>query len=281
VLVGLRPDDRVLILGASGWFGKTLQQLLEDRVEILKLASTSRQDYEDWNLQRVRAFAPTMVVSLAFLPRSELAVLGEQGYRIAALDILDQFALAAEMPSVRSCFLASSGTAVMATESVHGALKALSEQRALELVSDQRNVVVGRVYSVSGPLVTRPHEYAFSDLILQAFTGQIVIRAQHQVWRRYVSVEDFLQVSLGLMLRGDSGVLESGGDLIEIADLAKEISKVVNPVAQIHVMTDRVGDPDIYASDNESWVRASESLGLSPANLRAQIRATAGGLAPT
>jgi nucleoside-diphosphate-sugar epimerase len=147
-------------------------------------------------------------------------------------------------------------------------------------VADSHSValVVCRAWSVSGPLVTRPADYAFSDLITQAASGRIVIRAPHEVWRRYVGVDDLLAACI--TLAGDSwaGEVNSGGPLVELAELAEAIAAEVRPGTEVERPILDGTAPDCYHSDGTVWNDACERLGFVPAPLDEQIRRAAAGL---
>jgi len=123
--------------------------------------------------------------------------------------------------------------------------------------------------------VTRPRDYAFSDLILQAAEGRVGIRAAHEVWRRYVGVDDLLAVCVSLAIEGWSGDVDSGGPLVELGDLAALVVAELNPGAEIERPSLDDSPPDRYHSDDQSWQRACRHLNHVPASLEQQINATA------
>ena len=69
-----------------------------------------------------------------------------------------------------------------------------------------------------------------------------------------------------------SGVIETGGDLVEMAELAALIREVVNPGATIDRRPMLSNKPSIYASSDGSWDAACESLGFKAKTLLEQVR---------
>lgn len=274
-------NDRVLVLGAGGWFGRTLTSLIQNGPPVLGIASHARGDLTVWDLPTIRDFAPTWVLNFAFLTPDRLGEVGVVDFaRINDL-LIDQFLIALELPSVRRGITISSGAAVTGTADIYGRLKQAEEAEALARTSQDRTVVVGRAYSLSGPFVTRPRSYAFSDMIWQALAGEISVLATQPTYRRYVSVADFLRVCMGMAGVDRSGVIESGGDLIEMGDLARRIVERVNPSASVRRRENTSDVDSVYASDNASWTDAVTVLGIEVESVDDQIDAVARWLAAT
>ena len=277
--LGLRSDDRVVILGSSGWFGRELRALLQRAncpAEVLPIPGPSSG--QAFDLDSLRVFNPTMVVNFAFLTRERVDSEGEQAFRRINTELTERFIRLAESPAVRFAITVSSGAAVTEPHHPYGELKAAEETAALAIVKPSRAVVALRAYSVSGAFVRRPREYAFSDLILQAKSGRVRVAADRPVYRRYVSIQDALEVSMKSGAVGASGIVETGGELVEMGDLAQRIVRVVNPAARV-TWVDRISDePSSYCSDNRSWEEWVLRSGVRPLSLHEQIGAVARGL---
>jgi nucleoside-diphosphate-sugar epimerase len=184
---------------------------------------------------------------------------------------------------VRAAVTVSSGAAVTGASELpdaetnpYGYLKRVEEILSRSVAgAHEVALVVCRAWSVSGPFVTRPRDYAFSDLILQAAEGRVEIRAAHEVWRRYVGVDDLLAVCVSLALEGWSGDVDSGGPLVEIGELAGQIVAQLHPGARIDRPPLDGSTADRYHSDDHSWQQACRRLNHLPASLGEQIRAAA------
>lgn len=280
---------RILILGAGGWFGSTLLHELAGVADspdtrVMALASQSRDhlvagrhwSLGTWDTDAIAKFAPTVVANFAYLTRERFDAENPDEYIAANTALQAQFLLAAQLPEVRIALTVSSGAAVALRDEAnpYGRMKAEEEEQALALATSQRSIVVARAWSVSGPFVRRPHAYAFSDLILQARSGQIRIAADRPVYRRYVDVGDYLNVCLTRGLQAWSGVIDSGGPMVEMLELAEQTRNVVNPAATIDRPPMRTAEPAIYASDDRSWQLACEATSSTPKGLPEQIAYT-------
>lgn len=276
----LRPDDRLLITGGNGWFGRTLRAQVGGHPHMLIIGSPRDSTAVRWEDQAVRAFAPTVVANFAFHTRDRLSKLGRDRFIAENSELTRRFLFTLGLDSLRLGLTISSGAALGldahartdATD-LYGALKAVEETEALAQSTSQRTVVVARAYSVSGPFVRRMHEYAFSDFVAQAAVGDITIKATRPVFRRYVAVSDLLSVSFASADRGFSGIIDSGGDLVEMQELAQAVRDIVNPSARIHRETLTSQEPSVYASDNVSWLDACHRTGINPMTLNEQVRA--------
>lgn len=290
----LDARSRVLLLGAGGWFGTTFLDLLERSgcdARVLPLTGRARTaaaggrewELHGWDWRRVADFEPTLVVNCAFLTREKLPELGYDRYVGENVRLTGRFLHTLGLPSVRSAVTVSSGAAVDAATGVpdaetnpYGFLKWSEEATSRELAAEHGvALVVCRAWSVSGSLVQRPHDYAFSDLVCQAATGRLQVRSAHEVWRRYVGVDDLLAVCSALALDGWSGTVDSGGPLVEVGELAALVAGELAPGASVErpAMGDAAGDR--YHSDDRSWQEACARLGFEPAPLGEQIRAVA------
>ena len=290
----ITPADRVLILGAGGWFGRTSIDLVRGSgASLLAVASSSRSltvngfrvDTVVWDDDAVRSFAPTIVIDCAFLTHDRVKDLPLETYVAVNRGLIDNLVAAASSPGVRTVVTISSGAAVHprdARESTleanpYGYLKRESEE-ALRAAVDMSGTaaVIARAWSVSGAYPRNPRAYALGDMIAQARAGGIDISARPEVWRRYATADELIAVSLAVAVPGTTTV-DSGGPLVEMADLAEEVRAAINPAATIY-RGSISGTPNRYHSDGEDWVNACRSVGLAPLPLADQIQLTARGM---
>lgn len=274
--LGLRPEDRILVLGSSGWFGRefaAMSQEFELPNPILSVPGPSSGVHVSDS--QMLEFNPTVVLNFAFLTRERVEVDGVESFTVTNTVLTERFLECARSDSVRMALTVSSGAAVTEPGHPYGELKLAEEQAALALASHARSVVVIRAYSVTGGHVRRPRDYAFSDFILQAAAGSIEVRARHPVWRRYCAVSDTLMVALRRGLTGHSGVLETGGQLVELGELAYAVANIVMPGAPVRRGKWESHQSSSYCSSDVDWREWAALAGVMPMDLEQQIRAAA------
>jgi nucleoside-diphosphate-sugar epimerase len=260
--------------------------LISGRARQFEVAGV-RAESHTWNLAEVERFAPTVVVDCAFLTRDLVSDMSLEEYVDRNRALTATMLAASNLTSVGRTITISSGAAVYPhdalagplSENPYGYLKREAEEALLEL-SQRRgtHAVVARAWSVSGAFVQKPRSYALSDMILQARAGSIAISAQRLVYRRYASVEDLLAVALANAVRGGSPLIDSGGPLVEMSDLADAVRKVVNPSAAVS-REELSGDaPNLYYATSSQWDRECTRLGFVEADLPAQIQVAHNGI---
>jgi nucleoside-diphosphate-sugar epimerase len=294
-LNNLRSDDRVLVTGAAGWFGRTAIAMTGGAsLEMLATGSKDQKIEIDGQSQAVHtqtleiilAFRPTVIIDSAFVTRERLAVLGHKAYIEANQKIIDESLAIAAIPSVRKYIGFSSGVTVHLAgqdsysleENPYAAQKRVYENRLWELANSLKiDASIARVWSVTGCYVTKgAAAFAFTDLINQAKFGLIKIKARQRVYRRYCAVEDVLALALMPLGPGEQTVFDTGGDLIELGALAQIMVEVINPAAKIRLQIDPELPSDDYHSDNRAW-QSLVGLGFPKEDsIREQVARVAG-----
>lgn len=288
-------EDRILITGASGWLGRTALDLLAPLdLSTLALASRAKIIRVDdreieccrWDEQAVTAFAPTVVLDCAFLTRDRVADMPLDEYVTLNRTLTEHLVYATQLPSVRLALTVSSGAAVHPHDALHGPiednpygyLKREAEYRLQEATTQSGAVpVVLRAWSISGAHVQKPQGYALGSMIQDAAAGAIRITAHHQVFRRYVLAEEL--VALGLAEGGvGPATIDSGGELVEMGELASRVTATVRPDAAISRGEVDAHNPDRYHSDGQDWEQRCQRWGLASASLDRQIEITARGV---
>lgn len=288
-------NDRLLVIGASGWFGRTALDLVAPLgLPTLALASRARTirvgDREvachAWDDREVAAFAPTVVLDCAFLTRDRVADMPLGDYVATNRVLTQRLVYATQLPDVRLSLTVSSGAAVHPRDALdgpiednpYGYLKREAEYRLQQAAAKTGAIpVVVRAWSISGAHVQKPRGYALSSMIQDADSGAIQIQANRPVFRRYVLAEELL--ALGIAEGGLGPVtIDSGGELVEMGELAKRIAAAVRPDAVISRNGIVGGDPDNYHSDGQVWEILCARWNLASAPLNRQIAITARGV---
>lgn len=286
----LLPSDRVLVIGATGWFGQTataLAQIL--KVPSRLIASTSR-DFKigeqifsayQWDEKQIREFSPTIVIDAAYITRDFVSTLNLNAYVETNRELTNRLLSISDIESVRKIITFSSGAAVVhdstsfinpLKEDPYGFLKLETEKIIQkEFAQSQIDYSIVRAWSVSGALVTKVGGFAFSDLIKQASFGSMKVTASKRVFRRYCLVEEAIAVALTHSSR-DDGILDTGGPLVELHQLAEIIKITISNDIVIEESPLLQEADDTYYSDGESWENVCEKSGLVTATLPEQIK---------
>lgn len=231
-----------------------------------------------------------LVLHFAYLTRDRVAELGVDAYLRANLEISHRVLDTVDRHRPSGLVYASSGAVYDAegrpagevVENPYGAAKRLDE---LAFRAASRDVgascVVPRIFSLTGPYMTKPNLYALGNMVAQARQGhEIRIRASRPVRRTYVAVVDLLAVCLGTVLEPRSDlVFDSGGETVEMAGLAETVKKVVGrPDLPIERVWDPEAPADDYVSDPRAFATLAGRLGIPLRTLDEQVHDTAADL---
>lgn len=283
----LLPSDRVLITGASGWFGQTALALCSlSGVDTFAVSRSPLATFNseittgDWEENRIQKFKPTVIIDCAFQTREKLSIIPLADYVKQNSLLTERMLWLASLDTVRLAMTISSGAAVHPHDAVnepieknpYGFMKRKAEQK-LSLLGNKTGIstVIPRAWSVSGAFCPKPELFAFTDLISQATTGRILIKSSTKVYRRYTSVEDLLSVSLASARLGSSSIIDSGGELFEIEELAEKIRTLVSPNATISRANSLYKETDNYFPSGTTWIRNCESADFLAEDLESQI----------
>lgn len=292
----LLPSDRVLITGASGWFGQTATYLMQGLPQaVLLTASNSRTistaggniSVVAWDESMVKNFGPTVVIDCAFLTRDLVTVEGLVDYVRTNQQLTANLLNLAHSDSVRRLVTISSGAAMYPEDALLSPLEInpygyLKRQAELELQAaaqkSLKHAVVARAWAVSGAFIGKPKHYALADMILQALRGRIEVKADMRVERRYSAVEDLLALSLAKSQSDTFSVIDSEGPLVEMGELAQRVADIINPAAILSRPLLTKQSANDYWSRTETWPLLCGRFGLRPADLDDQIIRTYNGL---
>ena len=284
--------SRLVITGATGWLGRTLVgMLLGSKVDLFLVGSHERFEkffgtslkVNEFNLEVIRDFAPTAIFDFGFVTREYILDLGLERYLEVNTSLIERALRVFELPSVNLGLFTSSGAAVaphfnenMAyVDNPYGFLKRKTENLVGEASRKlNKRALVIRPWSLSGPLTEKTDSFAFSSFIHQSSQGKITVRSQREVFRRYISADDFLSVSTSLLFGHHdlTSPFDSGGDLISAQALANSIADASSIPVQVDANVDPGLDADSYFSDNVVWLKACEVLGYVPETLEEQIQ---------
>jgi nucleoside-diphosphate-sugar epimerase len=277
------------VTGAGGWFGRTaIAMTRESGLDLLATGSKGQQIEIDGQIQAVQAqsleiisdFEPTVLIDTAFVTRERLPILGHKAYVETNQKLINQSLAIAALPSVRKYIGFSSGatmhlaghTSYSLEENPYAAQKRIYESKISEIAGTlDCDISVARVWSVTGSYCTKPATFAFTDLIAQAKLGLIEIKAKRPVYRRYCAIEDVLALAIIPNELGSHCIFSTGGELIELGDLAKLVVELVNPNAEIRRHIDSALASDDYFSDSKDWDELLQSADFLKDSISQQV----------
>lgn len=298
----LKADTRVAVTGATGWFGATALDLLDEAwgvhvaaERVTAYASSARQVRTSaGRVVEVRPLeelaqasrAPTVLLHFAFLTRNRAAEFGTEAYAAANLRITAAVLEAVAVHRPGGVVVSSSGAVYgtsgrLATDldvNPYGTLKHLDELAFRRACADVgATCVVPRVFSVGGAHMTKPELYALGSMIGMARSGgPIQVRATGSVIRSFVGVDEIVALSLWAAMTGRDAVFDTGGEPIEVGDLAGVVAAAHGLGAE---SVERRFDPaawaDRYVGDGAAMGALAATAGLDLRPLSVLVESTA------
>lgn len=266
-------QERVLVLGASGWFGREFLTSVECG-DIYCVGANERQvevegcivDINEYNLKAFREFEPTVVIDCAGLNRHRQY---KSTFLSECLDLTLNYMRAMSLPSVKAGLTFSSGAAAFNPLGHefddYSASKVLHENLVRETLAPS---VVMRCYAVTGRLCLERKGYAVSSFIDMAKKGKIKVTAERPTFRRYIAIDDYLRC--GIAELGKQTTLDSSGEWVELGDLANMIAKKTGAKVQRPL---KEGMPIQYGSNDQKCYRIAQRDGWKIKSLSEQIDA--------
>ncbi len=287
---------KILVTGATGWLGKSsISYLLKNAFldkNIIAAASTKKSmSLENFGIFQVEDFFNFQsseridgIIHLSFLTRDKLNDVSSSTYVEINKKITNQAVNLVKRLKPNWVVNVSSGAIFDAkTKKIeenldtnpYGFLKAL-EERELSRASQEigANLVIGRLWGASGTLMPLNRAYALSDFIYQALKNEkIIIQSNKQVFRRYVDSEIFMGVLIESALTGESSVLDSGGPIVEIGNLASIIAESLD-VKKIIRPEPLSVEVDDYYPRSEQFEEAAIKFNLPIGSIQEQVTNT-------
>ena len=132
--------------------------------------------------------------------------------------------------------------------------------------------IEGRLFSATGIYMKDPKLFAIGNLVTQALTGsRILISSPIPTYRRYCDSVQFMKVLLHKAELPDVTKVDSGGAIVELGELALEVASTLGVDCEIVRGPFTGNDFDDYFSRSWQFERGLYNLGEAPLSLRAQI----------
>jgi nucleoside-diphosphate-sugar epimerase len=295
------PPPRLVVVGATGWYGKTLVHeyvlaygaraaadnllLYASRPSLLSLEIKGRSlklpvaDLAEAPRQSLGDFDG--LLWYAFILKNKLPAIGAEAYRIANERIATHvFDCLSANPHLRTAFF-SSGAAYGLTkcpayeDDPYAHLKIHYERK----LSRYGPLVTIYPYATLGKYVPDHFSFAAASFIYQAITtGRIVIEAKNPVVRSYGSVHDFSRLLLRLFehKHWTNGSIPYSivpvTHTLELIQLAHEVAAALEQEIDIINSIDINTSASVYITSDFSYGAQLSRFGLVPSGLTQQLR---------
>ena len=291
------PNELVVISGGTGWIGRSLVEniirtrycpidsivLISSQIKKIKISNTSVQT-QTWDNLAINSKV-CLYFDFAFQPQDKLKSLGEMEFVKQNETIIQNSVNFIKDHKPTNIFLASSGavygknySSTPKPLSIYGKLKFIQESKISKISKDENlNLIISRVFNLSGSNINKFQTFAITQMIRNAVDKEgIKVLADHQVFRRYADVNQFIRLALKLSDSHFNGIFDSGGPLIELRDLASEIKKIINPLAKLELnkIKENVPIDDYYSRSNQYENLLKQYLDEVPIKIEDQILTT-------
>lgn len=297
-------SSEIFVSGASGWLGKELISLINQKRLIdfstndLRLFSSNGRSIKLINSKEyltssfeVNQFEiePKNLegyIHLAFLTRDKLKTLNFNDFIRINLELISKACQIIERNKPKWVVVVSSG-AILDRESgeiesdveknPYGFCKRIEELLLADAAKRVgANIVIGRLWGASGEQMPPNLEYALSDFIESArLKNEIQIKSGGEVFRRYVDAGEFMEVLVKLAISGESRLLDSGGVVIEIGELSQLVAGHFpgTSVSRSKSLT----DVDDYYPKEQDFNDLAKELGIQLSTIKEQVARTVNG----
>ena len=237
---------KTVITGSTGWLGNELTRILiQERnistsdLNLIASAEKKIQLNEKMILTKTfKNFAKTPNVEnyfdFAFLTRDKINLIGPEKYKEANINIINDSVNLIYHLRPKNVVLASSGAVYKigknwkeSSNFLYSDLKILQEEKIKEVCNKTNsNLIIVRIFNLSGSGITKVNEFAISQFINDALNNkEISINSNYLVNRSYCDISQLLNTLVTAAKNGYTGTLDSTGIKIELRDLAKQVIK--------------------------------------------------------
>ncbi len=293
---------RIVVVGAGGWLGLATLEMLHgllgpdfDRrvacfgsgARTLTLRGGVCVDQQPLTALARLPPTPSLVLHLAFLTQEKAKAMSEEAYVEANRAISGRVLSALDPIGARGVFVPSSGAVYMvdqegaeSSKRLYGLLKREDEDRFAAWGAKRgANVVIARVFNLSGAYINKHSSYALACFIADALAGRpIGIRAARPAYRSYVAISEMMSVVLGQLTAPTAEPIvfdTAGDDVYEMAQIAQVVGSVLHHDRGIDRPALQDGDVDSYVGDGSTYARLRRLNRVTPVGFADQVRQTA------
>ncbi len=241
-------DARILITGASGWLGRETLCLVQREAGSLNElnltltgSSERRLDVHGESVQIVRTDqalkdeAFDLILHFAFITQEKARSMGENAYSHANIELNETaLKISQSNPDARQLVLSSGAVKLYLDKQLDSQTKSLYAKLKLDLeekIQDTRTLTL-RLWNTSGHHLGVNANYAISEFIHSAKKNQS-IHIRNNIRRSYVHSQDVIRASIQFLSEGGSGIVNSGGVITDLRDLATQVVRIHNSESKV------------------------------------------------
>ena len=268
-------SKRVIITGATGWLGQEFlfREFLKDGDRFIDnfilVGGTSRTiklfdrfQVKVYSLEEVKNFEEIDgIIHLAFVLRHRVNEFGVEEFLKLNEGITQKVANIVKLFKPNWIVNVSSGAIFDRQTGAYAEVPQVNpygfgkrnEELVLTDVAMISNIplVIGRLWGASGYKMPPNSAYALSDFVESALSKKkITINSDFEVFRRYCDAGEFLEVLVTEARAGNSLVMNSGGPLHEIGEIAKMIADTIGDISIIRPTVKNLQADDYYPRES-------------------------------
>ena len=283
-------NARILITGASGWLGRETLCLLQREAGALNELNLTLTGGSERSLdihgesvqivrtdQAIKDEAFDLILHFAFITQEKARSMGENAYSQANIELNESaLKIAQSNRDARQLVLSSGAAQLYLDKQLDSQSKSLYAKLKLDLeekTQDARTLTL-RLWNTSGHHLGVNHNYAISEFIYSAKKNQS-IHIRNNLRRSYVHSQDVIRASIQFLGEGGSGIVNSGGIITDLSDLATQVVGIHNSKSKVSL------DESSYQSGLDYLSPVSEipeKYWLQELDLEQQIVETSSGI---
>lgn len=244
-------NPKILVSGATGWVGSELLHILsESDIDLSGLILISSKDkmikinrtyLSVSNFYNKEIIGPVQsYFDFAFLTKNQFNKYGPDSFKEINLKIISNSTNLIKRICPETVILASSGAIYGAKNSNIGdALyadlkKNQEEQIAKACEISGSNLIVSRIFNLSGRGITKESSYAIADLTLTAMQNlDLTTTSGCKVTRRYCDLTQLLKLLIEMASLNLNLTFDTGGVKIDLKSLAYKITEVIETQSKV------------------------------------------------
>jgi nucleoside-diphosphate-sugar epimerase len=285
---------RVLISGATGWLGREILNIFSeanfDETRINLISSKNQEVVVNGNKFEVKSFKNYQSIDsvnsyfdFAFLAKNKLDKVGPEKFKEINSEIISNSASLIKRISPKTVILSSSGAIYnmkkySQDEILYSDLKKMQEELIVKACDvSGSNLIVSRIFNLSGRGIPKESNFALADLMLKGIRDMdLVINSKYLVTRKYSDVTQLLRLLVQMAYREQNYVFDSGGTKIELRVLANEIIRVIKSNSKVIASKIKSNtEKDDYFSDSNVYENLlTNFLGEGSLTIEKQIQNT-------